>query len=175
MPEKAPAMSWPTAFALQAKADLDARDWLLENQRLPRCHELHFLQMACEKICKAYLMARPGADAISLQKSHAYVAKNLPLIARQFLAQGGGRSTRRSHLLGSIRSLAQQIERLAPANDSGGTSPSNCEYPWFGPGGRILVPAQHNFGLNLLYERSGVTLLKILRSAAGRLSTADVL
>lgn len=175
MLEKGRAMSWPTAFAIQAKADLDARDWLLENQRLPRCHELHFLQMACEKICKAHLMARPGADPLALQKSHAYIAKNLPLIAKQFLAQHGGRSTRRSHVLGSIRLLAEQIERLAPANDAGGTAPSNCEYPWSGPGGRITVPARHSFGLVLLYERAGVTLLKVLRSVANQLSTADAL
>ena len=126
MPEDRHSMRWSVAFALQAKADLDARDWLLRNRQLPRCHELHFLQMACEKICKAHLMARPGADPLALQQSHAYITKNLPLIARQSLARQSGRNERRSHVIESIRALAVQIERLAPANDAGGTAPSNC-------------------------------------------------
>jgi hypothetical protein len=162
-------MSWSVAFAKQAKADLEARDWLLGSTTLPECHELHFLQMACEKLCKAYLMARPGADPIALQRSHAYVAKNLPIIVRQQLAEQSGHLPKDSHLIGSIRRLAEQIERLAPANDAGGTAPSNCEYPWTDAKGQIIVPAEHSFRLSLLYERAGVTLLKIMRVAADRL------
>src|ERR1700736_5510082 len=105
-------MTWSRAFAAQAKADLEARDWLLRNARLPRCHELHFLQMACEKICKAYLMTRPGVDPRGLQGSHAYVAKNLPLIAKQFFAQQMVHLPKDSHVVRSIRILAEQIERL---------------------------------------------------------------
>ena len=165
-------MTWSRAFAAQAKADLDARDWLLQNPALHRCHELHFLQMACEKICKAYLMARPGIDPIALQGSHAYAAKNLPLIAKQFLSRQTTHLQRESHVIASIRALAEQIERLAPANDAGGTAPSNAEYPWQGRDGTIIVPAQHRFGLTLLYQKAGVTLMKILRATAEQLSRA---
>ena len=162
--------TWSSAFAQQAKSDLDAREWLLQKQQLPRCHELHFLQMACEKVCKAHLMTRSGADPLSLQKSHAYVAKNLPVIAKQYFAQQAEHLPKHGHLIRSIRAIAEKIERLAPANDVGGTAPSNCEYPWIGPSGKIIIPAEHNFDLTLLYEKAGVTLLKLLRIAAERLS-----
>jgi hypothetical protein len=165
--------TWPRAFAEQAASDLDARDWLLQKQQLPRCHELHFLQMACEKLCKAHLMTRPGADPLSLQKSHAYIAKNLPVIAREYFARRL-QSAPKGHLDRSIRAIAERIERLAPANDAGGTAPSNCEYPWIGPAGQIIVPAAHHFDLTLLYEKSGVTLLKLLRVTARQLSSSTV-
>lgn len=112
-------------------------------------------------------MARPGADATALQRSHAYVAKNLPILARQYVARQGESAPGGGHLVRSIRAIAQKIDRLAPANDAGGTSPSNCEYPWAGPSGQITVPAEHNFGFTLLYEKSGVTLLKLLRARLG--------
>jgi hypothetical protein len=43
---------WRVAYAKQALADLLARERLLEHSDVPECHQLHFLQMACEKLCK---------------------------------------------------------------------------------------------------------------------------
>jgi hypothetical protein len=162
-------MTWSTAFTLQAQSDLAARDWLLQNRNLPQCHELHFLQMACEKLCKAHLMARPGVDPSRLQRSHAYIAKNLPLIARDVLSRHAQHVPTAGYLVAAIRCLAEQIERLAPANDAGGTAPSNCEYPWTGSDRDVVVPARHNFGISLLHERAGRTLIKVLRMAAAQL------
>ncbi|MEW6249344.1 MAG: hypothetical protein AB1716_01755 [Planctomycetota bacterium] len=65
----------------------------------------------------------------------------------------------------TLRKLARQIELLAPAVDDAGRSPANCEYPWPSPDGRIIAPAEHAFGLGLLHEKAGATLLKILRAA----------
>lgn len=48
--------------------------------------KLHFLQMACEKVCKAHLCLQPGADPKDYQSSHAYTAKNLGIIVKQQLA-----------------------------------------------------------------------------------------
>ena len=50
-----PIEAWRIAYAKQALADLHAREKLLEHSELPDCQQLHFLQMACEKLCKAYL------------------------------------------------------------------------------------------------------------------------
>jgi hypothetical protein len=72
-------MNWVQAFARQAKSDLNAREVLLLESTLPACHSLHFLQMACEKLCKASLI-KAGADPEDLQASHAYIAKHLPII-----------------------------------------------------------------------------------------------
>ncbi|MGA6980922.1 MAG: hypothetical protein WCC95_04355 [Candidatus Sulfotelmatobacter sp.] len=45
---------WARAYAKQALSDLDARE-KLESAGVHKCHRLHFLQMAAEKLCKAYL------------------------------------------------------------------------------------------------------------------------
>lgn len=163
-------MNWASAFAKQAKSDLEAREQLLLAEKLPQCHQLHFLQMACEKLCKAYLIGAQRVDHLALSSSHAYVAKQLPLIARQFLARDAGRLPRETWVLDPIRELARRIELLAPAVTDGGRVPANCEYPWEAPDGTVVAPAEHNFGLIMLYERAGTTLLKVLRIAAEELS-----
>lgn len=50
-------MNWAQAFARQAESDLNAREILVQQAGLPACHALHHLQMACEKICKASMIA----------------------------------------------------------------------------------------------------------------------
>src|SRR5262249_52791508 len=141
---------WRVAYAKQAKADLEAREQLLRNPTLPDCQQLHFLQMACEKICKAYLCGQ-SADPATLQSSHAFIAGPLPIIARQqFARQSGHGQKDRSWMIGAIRKLARKIELLAPAVQAGGAVPANCEYPWVGPDGAVKVPAEHNFQLDLL-------------------------
>ncbi len=161
-------MDWHTAFARQAKSDLAAREALLSDRSLPDCHQLHYLQMACEKLAKAHLIAG-GADPSTLQASHAYVAKQLPIIARHYLAREAHSRPKGTWIISAISKLARQIELLAPAVDDAGRSPSNCEYPWRLPDGRIVAPSDHRFGLSLLYERAGTTLLKIVRLATNEL------
>ena len=73
---------WARAFALQGLSDLRVRDKLIA-LRVERCHLLHYLQMAAEKICKAHL-ARQSED--NLRNTHACVQRVLPMIARQMLA-----------------------------------------------------------------------------------------
>ncbi|MEO6434527.1 MAG: hypothetical protein ABIP55_02045 [Tepidisphaeraceae bacterium] len=156
---------WRIAYAKQAKADLQARERLLEHADLPDCQQLHFLQMACEKICKAYLCGQ-GIDLRALQSSHAYVAISLPLIARQqFARQSQQIQASRSWVIAAIRVLARKIELLAPAVRDGGAQPSNCEYPWESATGTVIAPVDHNFQLNLLYEAAGRHLIKVLYTA----------
>ena len=151
---------WRRAYARQAMADLQAREALMDRRGLPDCQQLHFLQMACEKICKAYLCGQ-GVDPRTLQSSHAYISRQLPIIARQQAVQ--------DWVLGAIRVLSRKIELLAPAVDDAGRQPANCEYPWIGPDGTVQVPRDHNFGLNLLRETAGRILLKVIYAAAEQL------
>jgi hypothetical protein len=72
---------WASAYAKQALSDLDARE-KLETTGAHKCHRLHFLQMAAEKLCKAYLTTSNGHNKV--RKTHAYIERNLPLIARNF-------------------------------------------------------------------------------------------
>lgn len=157
---------WRIAYAKQAKADLLARDKLLAHPDIPECQQLHFLQMACEKICKAYLCGQ-SVDPGTLAKSHAYIARTLPNVARQqFALQHNQTPTDHSWMIRAIRKLAREIELLAPAVKGGGAHPANCEYPWVGTDGSVNVPMEHKFHLDLLYETAGRQLIKALYTAA---------
>jgi len=76
---------WSNAFLLQARADFQTYISLGESSSLkqgwhaPACHRLHFLQMACEKLCKAHLL-RAGAKPQDVQRSHTYISGQLPTI-----------------------------------------------------------------------------------------------
>jgi hypothetical protein len=53
---------WGAAYAKQALADFDGWNELQANPAIASCQKLHFLQMACEQLCKAHLCKQPGAD-----------------------------------------------------------------------------------------------------------------
>lgn len=156
---------WRVAYARQALADLRAREKLLQYADIPDCQQLHFLQMACEKLCKAHLCGQ-GIEPEALRGSHAFISGQLPLIVRYYLSQEGRKTqTGRTWIIPAIRILARKIELLAPAVDDAGRQPANCEYPWAGPDGKVRIPAEHNFGLDLLHEKAGRHLLKVLYTA----------
>jgi hypothetical protein len=50
------------AFYEQASSGWHAYELLARSADLPRCHSLHYLQMACEKLGKAYRLRSPSAD-----------------------------------------------------------------------------------------------------------------
>jgi hypothetical protein len=129
---------------------------------VPACQHLHFLQMACEKLCKAHLCGQ-GTDPVQLQHSHAYIAGTLHGIAREQFARLGGRRLKdHTTMLTQIRHLAREIELLAPTVDDGGRRPQNCEYPWEDALG-VHVPAEYEFpNLDLLHGASGRLLLRLI-------------
>lgn len=161
---------WRIAYAKQGLADLNAREHLLALPGVPECQSLHFLQMACEKICKAYLCGQ-GVNPETLRCSHAYISGPLPIIARQqFLRLGGNGGKYPQEVVPALRKLAKKIELLAPAVNPGGSVPANCEYPWKGPSGAVHAPCEHNFQLDMLHDKAGRYLLKALYTAAQDLS-----
>ena len=148
-------MNWVQAFARQAASDLDARDVLAADRSLPGCHSLHYLQMACEKLCKAARIAA-GTDPAEVQRSHASVAKHLPTIVKLYMSREAGRLPRDNWVVNAIRPLARKIELLSPAVRDGGRSPQNCEYPWLAADGSVTAPADHRFEFSILFEPAGV-------------------
>ena len=82
---------WGRAFAAQARADLGAY-FRLAATDLPECQKLHFLQMACETLAKAYL-CHNGSDPSDVQKSHAYAASVLPPLLRDHLQSLGKKTS----------------------------------------------------------------------------------
>lgn len=162
-------LDWQYAYAKQANADLEAYNYLRANDGLPQCLSLHFLQMTCEKLCKAYL-CRNQVNPRFLQTSHAYVAKTLPeIFIEQYNLTKPHPLNRYSPLLKQIKNLSREIELLAPTVDSQ-RRPDNCEYPWEDGAGNVVVPAEHSFAtLSLLSQPAGQELLKILPLAIGAL------
>jgi len=162
-------LQWSIAYARQSLADMRARAALLEHSELPECQQLHFLQMGCEKLCKAYLCGR-GVDPVALRGSHAYIGSTMPIIVRQHFAREA-RKVRVDHtwVIRAIGTLARKIELLSPAVNDAGRSPANCEYPWTGADGTVRVPAEYDFKLDLLHDGAGHHLVKALYTTAEEL------
>jgi hypothetical protein len=69
--------NWGKAYAKQALADFEAWNELQGIPGTPSCQKLHFLQMSCEKLCKAHLCKQPGADPKDYQSSHGYTLRKI--------------------------------------------------------------------------------------------------
>jgi hypothetical protein len=158
--------AWALGYARQADADFRAWEFYEGHWEavVADCHKLLFLQMACEKLCKAHLI-QAGASPDSLQASHGYVGKPLPNIVRQQIIYLKQNLNGMQGVLTMVRHLAREIELLNPAVKRGGSRPDNCEYPWeFG--GRVISPLDWDFApLRLCTEPAGRTFVKLLRGA----------
>jgi len=156
---------WARAFARQALADWSAWSLLQQEESVPDCHRLMFLQMACEKLAKGYLCAA-GAEPNALQSSHGYIAKNIPIILRQQLALLGQDDARGAWVVRHSRHIAREVEMLAPVIRRGGQRPDNCEFPWEDDAGTLHSPLDWSFAPSrLLIAPAGRTFLKIIHDA----------
>ena len=68
--------------------------------------------MAAEKVCKAHLTAANGHD--NVRKTHAYVEKNLPIIARLFYSRINDENRMALWETRQIEEMASEIQLLAP-------------------------------------------------------------
>jgi hypothetical protein len=66
--------AWAAAFAKQARSDWGVYERLSAANVSP-CHTLHSLQMACEKIAKAYRIRDLPADIDDLTQHHVGFAR----------------------------------------------------------------------------------------------------
>ena len=83
-------MIWSEAYFLQARSEkplrpsASLRDWqvyqTIQRQPVPECHSLHYLQMAAEKMGKAFLIAGGNAPA-SVHTSHRAFVRFLQVVA----------------------------------------------------------------------------------------------
>jgi hypothetical protein len=137
-------MTWREAFLVQARSD-DAVRRLLNRNRTEYAHQLHYLQMATEKLAKAIMMR--DADAAPPAQTHVafvsclWVIKGRPELRRQL---GYEHAEEFRSFIDSLLPLAERIERLAP-NLAGMTQP-NPEYPWRPAGqAEVFAPSQYDF------------------------------
>jgi hypothetical protein len=94
------------------------------------------------------------------------LAKHLPAVVKLYLSREAGRIPGDNWVVSAIRPLARKIELLNPDIKDGGRSPQNREYPWIAADGSVKPPADHPCQFNILFEKAGVSLMKILRQAA---------
>jgi len=154
---------WARAFAAQALSDLVAREALV-NTGVEKCHRLHFLQMAAEKTCKAYLIAVGGKEAAN--NSHDYVKKVLPTIAKVFYAGQNSNGSIQSWQLERIKRFAREINLLSPACTEEHSREDNSEYPWLDAQGNVQTPCEYSFPNINDSDKGIVQLIKLIRAAA---------
>ena len=160
---------WAVGYARQAGADFATYQLLQGDSRVPQCHKLQFLQMACEKLVKAHLI-KGGTDPKTLQSSHAYIALTLPIVIRQQLALSKVRTHDPQWIMRHARLIAEEIDMLAPAVKRGGVRPDNCEYPWEDGSEVVRIPLDWKFKPStLLLAQAGPTFLKLVFEAIQRL------
>jgi hypothetical protein len=161
---------WAKAFARQADADFRSWDFLQPETEIPACHKLLFLQMACEKLCKAHLL-ESDAPAETVQTSHAYIAGPLPVVMKQQIVYSGAKVSKSDQRFWKdIRHLAREIEVLNPAVDRDRQRPDNCEYPWEDHGGTVHSPLDWTFHpSHLLTAPNGRKFLKLVGGAIKRM------
>lgn len=158
--------AWAAAFAAQSRSDWQVYDHLAAEPEIPACHHLHYLQMACEKIAKAYRCRDRSVNLEELLKRHVGFAKFMG----SFLASPSmkeayrGRVAQLREVARLARALSREIEKLAPAVDRS-ASPENAEYPW-DSGEEVISPCQYSYPrLSLLTSPGGRTLLKLVARA----------
>ncbi len=154
------------AFLAQSRSDWEVFGRLAADASIPACHQLHYLQMACEKIAKAYRCRDRAVNLEELLKRHVGFSKFLG----SFLASPSmkeayrGRAAQLREVTAFTRNLAREIEKLAPSVDRA-VSPENAEYPWES-GGEVIPPCRYTYPrLSLLTSPGGRTLLKLVARA----------
>ena len=137
-------MGWHEAYPAQARSDY-AMFRSLGMQNANHCHQLHYLQMASEKMAKAMLTA-PGDDKPA-PSSHVMfvrmlqVLKGRPEVRRQL---GYSDVKVFKAYIDSLLDLATRIEQLSP--DQAGLTRPNAEYPWEDQSSRqVLAPVEYSF------------------------------
>lgn len=140
---------------------------LLLHQVVEPCHLLHYLQMATEKVAKAYLWRDGQAPSLThsglvqfLRNLTLASASERPRILRAFSFRTV--ATFRSSI-NRLLPIAYEVETLAPTLARGGPNP---EYPWphLAP---ASSPARHQFDLwiRLRTTPTGQQFERTVRSA----------
>jgi len=153
------------AFIAQARSDWRAHRVLAGRQDIATCHGLHYLQMVCEKLAKAYRLRDTRSPVDELVSKHTGFAKFIgPFFMVVLKDEYRGKDAQLRGLIMRARALAREIEKLAPAIDRA-AAPENAEYPWQRDE-RVIAPCQHDFpSLELLRQPGGRAFLNLVERA----------
>lgn len=153
------------AFIAQARSDWGVQRLLAERKDVAACHRLHYLQMVCEKLAKAYRLRDTKSPVDELVSKHTGFEKFVgAFFAAALRDEYRGRDAQLRGLITRARSLAREIEKLAPAIDRL-AAPENAEYPWERDD-RVIAPCRHPFpALELQREPGGRSFLNLIERA----------
>jgi len=98
--------------------------------------------------------------------SHAYVARNLPIIARQFYTIINDDNEISRWEISEIRRIAREIEVLAPAGNENDIRKDNSEYPWQNGKGEVQISGEYNFPNIFDKSRTIIRLIRLIRTAS---------
>ena len=158
--------AWALAYAQQSASDFAVFRLLNATTEYPRCHALHYLQMATEKIAKAYRFRDTDTSIAPLLTKHTAFSKFFQnfLKSPEIKKRYGGREAQLRETIKACTKLAREVEQLAPAVDRS-ESPENAEYPWI-HGDQIITPCEHSYpNLSLLNAPSGRKFLVLIEIA----------
>ncbi len=152
------------AFIAQARSDWTVHRLLAGRADVHVCHGLHYLQMACEKLAKAYRLRDTQSSVDELVSTHNGFEKFVGSFFLTLKDEYRGKDAQLRELTSRARTLAREIEKLAPAIDRV-TFPENAEYPWERDA-HVIAPCRHAFpSLELLRKAGGGTFLKLIKRA----------
>jgi len=131
------------ACAEQSRSDFTV--YRIHLQNAEECHRLHYLQMACERIAKAYRLRDTQTLMEADLYSHVVFSRFIQSFLRtqQLKERYRSQDAKRRHIERYARGLAEGIEKFAPAVGREQT-PANAEYPWIN--GRVVsVPTHYHY------------------------------
>lgn len=152
------------AYAEQSRSDFTV--YAVHLKDAEECHRLHYLQMACEKIAKAYRLRDTKTFGLDDLYSHTVFSRFIQNFLRveEVTDRYQAQNAKLRQIERFARSLAAEIEKLAPAVDRDLT-PANAEYPWE-DGGAVSVPCRHRYAIvPLLAAPGGRDFLKLIETA----------
>lgn len=137
---------WSRGYAEQARSDLEVYELLKERKPTLACHWLHYLQMAGEKLAKAWVLKNQYTSLEKILGSHT--AASLKEFVTAYFKDHQGRSYKDHQeqlriITVQLGHLADRIQNLAPAADPE-KHPQNTEYPWSN-GITLFVPCRQPF------------------------------
>ena len=149
-------MDWRTALFEQAHSDYETLE-LLSREGAAFCHQLHYLQMATEKLAKGFSTPPGGPQPLKVHRAFVNLLRSVKSNRqlRQACFCGPGQV---EAYVASLLPLARLIEDLAPANAGEGP---NAEYPWQGPG-TMVTPVGYRFPELQFTRRNMLNMLKFL-------------
>ena len=158
--------AWADAYYRQARSDWRLFEELRVRKDVERAHALHYLQMATEKLAKAYRFRDTRTKEEDLLSSHVGFERFLRLFlgSADVVRRYAGRNAQLLRVRRECCHVARAVETLTPSVDPE-ASPVNAEYPW-ADGERVVAPVDHTFSQVDFSKLPGGRLFLTVVSAA---------